>query len=137
MSTRVPWLGDPKRNTNVVSEWIKPEPDRSVVSWLADVDEESVFLSRGMLRRNSARHRSDVPGRQRERLRQWLEIDRSIAEAWGVVLDGARRVGITVGTMDAFLAATAKIHGMTLATRNVKDLSKLGIEVFDPWTYRR
>jgi predicted nucleic acid-binding protein len=27
-------------DTNVVSEWVKPEPDRNVVAWLADLDED-------------------------------------------------------------------------------------------------
>jgi predicted nucleic acid-binding protein len=32
-------------NTNVVSEWVKPRPDPGVIAWLAEVDEDRVFLS--------------------------------------------------------------------------------------------
>ena len=35
--------------------------------------------------------------------------------------------------MDAFLAATAEAHGLTLATRNVKDFERLGVSLLDPW----
>jgi predicted nucleic acid-binding protein len=32
-------------DTNVVSEWVRPQPDRNVISWLAEVDEDRVFIS--------------------------------------------------------------------------------------------
>jgi PIN domain-containing protein len=32
-------------DTNVVSEWVKPQPDRNVISWLAEVDEDRLFIS--------------------------------------------------------------------------------------------
>jgi predicted nucleic acid-binding protein len=32
-------------DTNVVSEWVRPQPDRNVISWLAAVDEDRVFIS--------------------------------------------------------------------------------------------
>lgn len=32
-------------DTNVISEWVKPQPNPNVVTWLAEVDEDRVFLS--------------------------------------------------------------------------------------------
>src|SRR3546814_656328 len=32
-------------DTNVVSEWVKPQPNAGVIAWLAEVDEDRVFLS--------------------------------------------------------------------------------------------
>ena len=32
-------------DTNLVSEWLRPQPDRDVISWLSDVDEDRVFIS--------------------------------------------------------------------------------------------
>ena len=32
-------------DTNVVSEWVRPRPDLGVIAWLAEVDEDRVFLS--------------------------------------------------------------------------------------------
>ena len=46
---------------------------------------------------------------------------------------GARR---PVSTVDALLAATAKVHGMTLATRNVADVAGLGADVVNPFEKR-
>ena len=44
-----------------------------------------------------------------------------------------QKIGLTLGSMDAFVAATAEAHGLTLATRNVKDFQRLGISLLDPW----
>lgn len=44
-----------------------------------------------------------------------------------------QKSGMTLGSMDAFVAATAETHGLTLATRNVKDFQRLGISLLDPW----
>ena len=35
---------------------------------------------------------------------------------------------------DAMIAATARIHGMVIATRNVKDFARFGVQVFNPFT---
>ena len=32
-------------DTNVVSEWVKPKPDLGVAAWLAETDEDRVFIS--------------------------------------------------------------------------------------------
>jgi predicted nucleic acid-binding protein len=39
--------------------------------------------------------------------------------------------------MDALIAATARVHGLTLVTRNVHDLAGSNIDLLDPWTYQR
>jgi toxin FitB len=85
-------------------------------------------------------------GRRRERLATWLaeefparfeerilDIDQQVAETWGVVMARGQKIGLTLGSMDAFVAATAEAHNLTLATRNVKDFQRLGIALFDPW----
>ncbi len=133
-------------DTKVVSEWTKPQPNPHVVTWLAEVDEDRAFLSVATLaeiRRGVERLQK---GRRRDRLARWLSddlpvrfedrilpIDRGVAEAGGVVVARGEKAGTTVGTMDAFFAATAEVYGLTLATRNVKDFGRLGIRLFDPW----
>ena len=136
-------------DTNVISEWIKPQPDRNVVSWLAGVDEDRVFIS--VISFAEVRHGVELlpVGRRRERLTHWLAeevperfegrvlaIDQHIAETWGVIMARGQKAGLTPGTMDAFVAATAAAHNLTLATRNVKDFQRLGIPLFDPWQPR-
>ena len=57
-----------------------------------------------------------------------LPVDQAIANEWGRM--GAKR---PVATVDALLAATAKVHGMTLVTRNVSDVIGLGAKVLNPF----
>lgn len=134
-------------DTNVVSEWTKPQPDRHVVSWLDAADEDQLFLSVASFAEIRLGIENMPKGRRRERLRAWLDddlavrfenrtiaIDRVIAETWGVIVNRAKRVGATVGSMDAFFAATAEVRGLTLVTRNVRDFRTLGIAIFDPWS---
>ena len=133
-------------DTNVVFEWVKPRPEPRVVAWLADVDEDRVFLSVvtiGELRHGIER----LPAsRRRERLDEWLRdelsqrfegrllpIDTAVANAWGTIVAQCERRGRPISTMDAFMAATADVHGLTLVTRNASDFRPSVKTVFDPW----
>jgi toxin FitB len=133
-------------DTNVVSEWVRPQPDRNVILWLAEVDEDRVFLS--VISFAEIRRGVEMLpyGRRRERLATWLavelpvrfeerilDIDSHVAETWGVLVVRGQKLGLTLGSMDAFVAATAETHGLTLVTRNVKDFRRLGISLLDPW----
>jgi hypothetical protein len=137
-------------DTNVISEWIKPQPDRNVISWLAEVDEDRVFIS--VISFAEVRHGVELlpTGRRRERLAHWLAeelperfedrilaIDQHIAETWGVLMARGQKLGLTLGSMDAFVAATAETHALTLVTRNIKDFERVGISLLDPWRLRQ
>ena len=133
-------------DTNVVSEWVKPQPDANVMTWFGDVGEDQLFLSVATFAEIRRGIESLSPSRRRNRLEQWLHddlatrfadrllvIDRRVAEAWGVVTARGRRLGLPLGPMDGFFAATAEVHGLTLATRNVSEFTPLGIPVVNPW----
>lgn len=133
-------------DTNVISEWVKPQPNPRVVAWLQEVDEEQVFLSVGSLAEISRGIELMPPGKRRDRLFSWLTvdlparfagrllgIDSRIAQTWGRVMARGQRAGINVGTFDALFAATAQVHGLTLVTRNIPDFLKLGIPLLNPW----
>jgi len=134
-------------DTNVISEWVKPRPEPRVVAWLADVDEDRVFIS--VVTVAELRHGIErLPaGRRRERLDEWLRdalserfegrvlpIDAAVANAWGILVAQRARGGRPIGTMDAFVAATADVHGLTLVTRNAADFRSSVKSVFDPWS---
>jgi predicted nucleic acid-binding protein len=72
----------------------------------------------------------ELPARFEERI---LDIYPHVAETWGVVMARGQKIGLTLGSMDAFVAATAEAHGLTLATRNVREFQRLGISLLDPW----
>jgi len=133
-------------DTNVVSEWVRPRPDHNVISWLAGVDEDRVYISVISLAEIRLGVELLPAGRRRERLASWLaeelpvrfeerilDIDAQVAATWGVVMARGQKSGMTLGSMEAFVAATAETHDLTLATRNIKDFQRLGISLLDPW----
>jgi len=134
-------------DTNVVSEWTKPRPDSGVVAWLAEADEDRVFISvitlaelrYGIERMPASARRArldiwvskQLPARFEARV---LSIDTETGDTWGRVMARGRTGGRPVGAMDAFIAATAERHHLTLVTRNVSDFDVLGIRLINPWS---
>jgi predicted nucleic acid-binding protein len=133
-------------DTNVVSEWIKPRPDAGVIAWLAEADEEQAFLSvvtLAELRRGIARM---TRGRRRTRLDEWLRyelplrfedrilpINSQVALLWGDIVAEREAEGRPISVMDAFIAATARMHNLSLVTRNVSDFADTVAEIANPW----
>lgn len=134
-------------DTNVVSEWVRPRPDPGVVAWLAEADEDRVFIS--VVTLAELRHGIDrlAAGRRRQRLDEWLRhalplrfegrvlsVDAAVADAWGQLVAHREAAGRPIGPMDAFIAATAQLHQLTLVTRNASDFTASVADVIDPWS---
>lgn len=128
-------------DTNVVSELRKPRPHGGVVAWLESVEEAQLYLSAvtiGEIQAGIELTREQDPNKAKE-IEAWLEL---VAGAYNVLpMDAAsfrawaRLMHRKSDTLyeDAMIAATAKIHGLTLVTRNVADFNALGLEVFNPF----
>lgn len=130
-------------DTNIISEVRKGERcDANVAAWYASINDANLYLSvlvLGEIRRGIERARPSDPPRARA-LEKWLAdvedafgerilpINRAVADAWGRM--NAKR---PVSVIDGLLAATAKVHRLTLATRNLADVNDLGAQVFDPF----
>jgi hypothetical protein len=130
-------------DTNVISELRKGErAEPSVSSWfdgLADQEIHLSVLTIGEIRRGveSVRRRdqdsaaaldswlSRLTEAHRDRI---LKVDRAIAEEWGRM-----NVPDPLPVVDGLLAATAKVVGLTLVTRNVDDVEATGVELLDPF----
>jgi predicted nucleic acid-binding protein len=134
-------------DTNVVSEWARPSPEPSVIRWLAEVDEDRVFLSVVTLAELEQGVRLLPEGDKRERLAQWLagdlldrfqgrilDVTPDIAREWGEVSAVRQRAGRPIGALDAFFAATTRMHDLTLVTRNDRDFEGTGVRLLNPWT---
>lgn len=133
-------------DANVVSEWVKPQPNLAVIAWLDEVDEDRVFLSvitLTELRYGIARLSA---GKKRRRLEDWLHeelalrfegrilaIDPAVANACGELLASRQMMGRPLEIMDAYLAATAQVHGLALVTRNDSDF-KGTVRCVNPWS---
>jgi len=133
-------------DTNAVSEWMKPRPDPGLIAWMEAADEDRIFLSVISLAELSYGVERLPAGKRRKRLETWvrrelpqrfegrmLPIDSEIAETWGKTVTRCEAAGRPMSAMDAFLAATAEVHRLTLVTRNVSDFPLLKA-VVNPWS---
>lgn len=133
-------------DTNVVSE-LRKSPTRidpNVAAWAAPLAIEQQFLSaitvfevelgiRQLERRDPA---------QAAILWRWFDL--AVLDAFdGRILPVDKDVARLASRLhlpdprperDGFIAATALVHGLTIATRNVTDFEPCGAAVFDPWT---
>ena len=62
-----------------------------------------------------------------------LPFDSRAAIAYATVSAARRRAGRPISTADAQIAALARSHGATLATRNLRDFEGCGVEIINPW----
>jgi hypothetical protein len=128
-------------DTNVVSELRKQRPHGGVVAWLQSIDDAQLYLSAvtlGEIQAGIELTREQDPGKAEE-IEAWLEL---VAGAYNVLpMDAAtfrawaRLMHRKSDTLyeDAMIAATAKVHGLTVATRNLSDFNALGLGVFNPF----
>jgi len=133
-------------DTNAVSEWVKPQPNPGLIRWMESADEDRVFLSVISLAELRYGVERMAAGARRSRLEEWVRdelplrfegrillVDEKVAEAWGKTVSRSEALGRPIGVMDAFLAATAETHRLTLVTRNVSDFPVLKA-VVNPWS---
>ncbi len=133
-------------DTNVISETFRPRPAPQVLEWVGHQMAGDLFLaavSLGELVRGARR----VKGRaKRERFAHWinhdlatqfqdrvLPFDREAAVIWGAIMGDGDRAGRPKSMADAQIAAVALRHGLTLATRNIRDFKDMGVTLVDPW----
>jgi predicted nucleic acid-binding protein len=134
-------------DTNVISEVRKGSRcNAGVTAWWKRVDDAEIYLSAlviGEIRKGIEMIRPSDPTRA-SALDRWLtglmaeyadrivDVDRHVTDEWGR-LSAIRNVA----TVDGLLAATAKVHRMTLVTRNETDVAGLGAQILDPFARRR
>lgn len=129
-------------DTNVVSELRKRQPNPHVLSWYQTVRSADLYLSVltiGEIRLGVERLRRRDRA-QADLIAEWLDglrvsyddhivdIDAGIAEEWGRLNEPD-----PLPVVDGLLAASARIRGWTLATRNVADLVRTGVQLLNPF----
>ena len=131
-------------DTNVLSETRKHRPAVGVAEWIAATPSDRMHISvltLGEIERGIARSRSRGDQDQVAALERWLQdlqagfedrilpVSLPVATAWG-----RQPQKQPLPPIDALIAATARVHGLTMVTRNVKDFEPAGIPVLNPFT---
>ena len=125
---------------------MKERPSSRVLAWLTQVDEDQVFVSVVTITELRYGVERLATGKRRERLDGWLRkdlisrfggrilpIDLRIAHACGGLMARGESMGRPIEARDAFIAATAEVHGLTLVTRNTSDFEPTLKMVISPW----
>jgi predicted nucleic acid-binding protein len=129
-------------DTNVLREVGKTTPHKNVAAWLKSVDDADLAIGALTVReiaKGVAKLRKTKPETAAALAAtveaifdafegRILPVDRAVASAWGEALGQSDK-----HVDDAGLAATARVHGLIVVTRNVKDFDGRGVKVIDPF----
>lgn len=131
-------------DTNIIAEVRKGDRCHPrVAHWWASIADDELFLSvlvLGEIRKGIELVRPRDPAKATA-LERWLNtvaaaftgrilpVDQAIADEWGRM-----NAPHSLPTIDSLLAATAKVHDLTLATRNVVDVRNTGARIVNPFS---
>ncbi len=134
-------------DTNVVSELMRGNADARVLAWVRHQADEQLATSVITVAEIGAGIALLPAGaKQRDLLVRWqrlladgfgariLPVDSAAAEAYGEIHAMRQRTGRSTNGFDLLIAAIAKIRGLSIATRNVKDFDGCGVDVINPWS---
>ncbi len=133
-------------DTNILSEPTKPQPNPRVEQWIADL--EADFYTSSLVIAELLNGLEMLPeGERKHRLAGQIEklveklggrilsFNLRVAQEWVRLQAELRLKGQTMPWEDGIIAATARHHGLTLATHNTADFVHAGVRLFDPFTY--
>ncbi|MBC9247529.1 type II toxin-antitoxin system VapC family toxin [Paracoccus sp. 11-3] len=133
-------------DTNALSEILRPAPEQRVVDWLATRDGATIHLT--AITEAELRHGVAIlpAGKRRDGLARMIDqivredfagrilpFDSPAAEAFAVIGAARRAMGRPIMHADCQIAAIARVHGATVATRNTPDFADCGIDLINPW----
>ena len=133
-------------DSNVVSELMRPRPDRRVLSWvgaqpLSEMAMATITVMEirfGIALLPQGRRRTDLDTRCRQLLAQAfadrvLGFDQRAADACAEIRVHRRHAGSAISIEDAMIAAIARVHGAGVATRDMGGFEGCGLTLINPW----
>jgi len=133
------WLLD----TDVICQPAKQHGDQRVIAWLAE-EQERCYTSAVVIAQLAFWVRAKE-GRQRLALQAWLTrlvdalqgrihgFNVSVAQVWAEQQRILNKAGQPMPIEGSYIAATARKHGLTIATGNDRDFQRPGLKVFNPF----
>ena len=133
-------------DTNVIAELISRDPNESVLRWMRFLDPQNTYLSVITIAELKFGIERLKSSERKQRLMVWLRdeivasydenilpVTVEVAEQFALMRAKLEREGKTLPITDAFIAATAALDGLTIATRNTKDFEHAGVSLINPW----
>lgn len=126
-------------DTNIVSELLRPMPNRGVLTWAAGQPmvgisavtvEESIY---GLMRKANHRLTDGFEALVAEQCHIFPATE-VIARCAGTLRGQFSMRGIVRDQADMLIAATAQVHQLTLVTRNTRDFEGCGIGLLNPFS---
>jgi predicted nucleic acid-binding protein len=129
-------------DTNVVSELRKPKPHGAVIAWIQGIPNNELFISAltlGELQAGAERTRRQDQEKAAS-IEAWIDqladsyavipMDGSMFRDWARLMEGKSDHLLE----DAMIAATARVRGLIVVTRNIRDFKTLAVELLNPFT---
>ena len=133
-------------DTCVISELVSSNPEKRVIGWIDDVEDELIYLSAitiGEIQRGIEK----LPAsKRRQKLHDWMQdellarfdgrilaINTTVMLKWGTLVAQLEAKGRPLPAIDSLIAALALEGDFQLVTRNEKDFQDTGVTVFTPW----
>jgi predicted nucleic acid-binding protein len=133
-------------DTNVISELMRPQPDPSVLAWVAarpramlyttSINKAEILYGIAALpagRRRSALAAAAIAMFSEDLADRVLPFDDGAADRYADIVAERRRAGRPIEAFDALIAASALAAGAAIATRDIGGFEELGVTLFDPW----
>ena len=136
-------------DTNVLSETLKPRPDPAVLAWFATRMDGDLYITTITQAEILSGVEGSPDGRRKRALRDAIQsilegfngrilpFDEDAAQAFPGVRAGRARHVRPISTFDALIASIAHSRGAAVATRDTSGFEDCGVNVIDPWTFRR
>jgi predicted nucleic acid-binding protein len=134
-------------DTNVLSAFMKPEPDAAVVAWLDTQPRKSLWttaitvfeIRTGLELLPLGRRRQSLEDAFTRALQQAFDgrvvpFDETAAQAAGRITAERRKIGRSLEIRDVQIAGIAVARKAAVATRNIRHFEGLGLELINPWS---
>ena len=132
-------------DTNIISAIVKPHPPQSLLAWMAEQEDENLFIA-SLTLAEVRRGILEMPtGKRRDTLEKWfdgpegpyalfsgriLPFDARAALIWARLMAEGRAAGKPRSALDMILAAVAEVNNCTVVTDNERDF--VGINFINP-----
>lgn len=133
-------------DTCVISEIIRKKPNKNVISWIQNQNEDNLYLSVltfGEIEKGIEK----APDETRKRnLQLWVEedlkkrfesriipIDLRVSTKWGSIQGAAELLGKPMHAIDGLIAVSGLVHNCIVVTRNTSDMVQSSVELLNPW----